>query len=409
MIELYAGMGALTLATVVWLLRPWWVARRDGHAMRREANVSAYRQRLDEIESESVAGLMTADAAQALRDEAGARLVDDAANLQAEPAAAVAGRSWGVIAVFGLLLAVFSAGFYYLSGSWRTAAMVAGEIEPTAESQAAEVDTMLAQLAQRLQDNPDDVDGWAMLGRSNFMLQRYQLAADAYGKANELTGRQNADLLVAEGESLGLARQRDLQGRPRQLFDQALSLDSDHAKALWYAGMSALQAGERARTVELWTRLRQQPLPDQLRAAIDEQLVALGAPVLTETPVDGPAAATPQAVALNISLSLAPELASKLPEGAMLIVYAKALSGPPMPLAVVRQPAGDFPVSVTLDDSLAMMPTLKLSQFDRWEVTARISRSGQAKAESGDLQGVIELGRQDAGRVIDLTIDQIVP
>jgi cytochrome c-type biogenesis protein CcmH len=93
----------------------------------------------------------------------------------------------------------------------------------------------------------------------------------------------------------------------------------------------------------------------------------------------------------------------------MLIVYAKALEGPAMPLAVVRQPIERFPLRVRLDDSQAMMPTLKLSSFDRWEVSARIGKNGQARAESGDLQGVIRVGRSDIGAAVSLTIDSVVP
>ena len=412
MIALYGWMAALTIAAAVWLSRPWW--RRDSAApmRRRDANVAAYRQRLDEIQTEAEVGLIQPDAARALRDEAGLRLVDDAAGTAEAAEPAPHRPVWRGAALLGLLLAVFSVGYYGWAGSWRIAAIVAGEAQPR-EPTMADVETLLTQLEQRLEQNPDDVDGWAMLGRSRFALQRFEPAAQAFAKANELTQRQNADLLTAEGEALGMARERNLQGEPRELFDRALGLSPDHAKALWYAGMAALQAGDKARTLELWTHLRQQQMPTELQTILDQQLAELrgeapATPPMAAAPETAQQAATPSAVAIDVSLNLAPELASKLPAGAMLIVYAKAESGPPMPLAVVRQPVGRFPLRLRLDDSQAMMPNLKLSQFERWEITARIGR-GQAKAESGELQGSIRIGKAEAAQPVQLTIDTVVP
>ena len=402
---LYLAMAALTVLAALGLARPWWKRAGSEALRRRDANVTAYRQRLEEIDAEVAAGLVRPEAADALRQEAGARLLDDASG-QAELAQPTS-PLWRGAVLLGLLLAIFSGGYYAWSGSWRTAATIAGEIEPP----KPDVDAMLAQLEQRLQQNPEDVDGWAMLGRARFMLQRYAGSAEAYAKANELTQRREPELLVGEAEALGMAADRQLQGKPRQLFEQALTLNPNQAKALWYAGVAALQAGDKPRTVELWTRLRSQPMPEELSTILDQQLAELGVPVpnVAESPAGAASPATPSAVALDISLSLAPELAAKLPADGILIVYAKAAAGPPMPLAVVRQPLAGFPVQVRLDDSQAMMPNLKLSSFDHWEVTARVGRSGQAKAESGDLQGVVRVDRAAAAGPIALTIDSVVP
>ena len=402
---LYLAMAALTVLAALGLARPWWKRTGSEASQRRDANVAAYRQRLEEIDAEVAAGLVQPEAAAALRDEAGARLLDDAAG-QAEVQQSTS-PLWRGAVLLGLLLAVLSGGYYAWSGSWRTAATIAGEIEPP----KPDVDAMLAQLEQRLQQNPEDVDGWAMLGRARFMLERYAGSAEAYAKANELTNQREPDLLVGEAEALGMAAGRQLQGKPRQLFEQALTLNPTQAKALWYAGMAALQADDKPRTIELWTRLRAQQMPDELRTILDQQLTELGAPApnVAESPAGAASPATPSAVALDISLTLAPELAAKLPADGVLIVYAKAAEGSPMPLAVVRQPLKSFPIQVRLDDSQAMMPNLKLSSFDHWEVTARVGKNGQAKAESGDLQGVIRVDQAAATGPIALTIDSVVP
>jgi len=100
---------------------------------------------------------------------------------------------------------------------------------------------------------------------------------------------------------------------------------------------------------------------------------------------------------------------AQVPADAVLMVFARAEQGPPMPVAVYRGTATPLPSEVILDDSMAVMPTMKLSQFDRWIVTARIGRTGQAKAESGDLQGSVVVGRDQAGEPLTLTIDQRIP
>ncbi len=405
-----AAMAALTLISALWLSRPWWRRDRGAGLRRRSVNVAAYRQRLVEIDAEQAAGLATADAADALRREAGARLLEDAA--AAEPASSSPTPMRAVAALLlGALLAVFAGGYYYLQGSWRSDAMVTAERAAVPGSSAA-VEELVTGLAQRLQANPQDVQGWAMLARSYFVMQRYAEAASAYARLNALSDNRDLDALTGEGEALALAANRDLTGRPRQLFEHALTLQPDHAKSLWYAGMAAFQAGDNQTAKTRWTALRQQTLPDELREVLDQRLAEMGAdpPSLAASAPSPDAASTvPSAASLKVQLSLAPSLVARIPAGATLLVFARAETGPPMPLAVYRAPVAGFPLQITLDDSMAMMPTLKLSNFDRWTVTARISRSGQAKAESGDLQGSQNLARADAQKGLALVIDSVVP
>ena len=242
------------------------------------------------------------------------------------------------------------------------------------------------------------------------------MAAKAYARANELTGRQEPDLLVGEGEALGLATDRDLRGKPRELFDAALALDANNGKALWYAGMSAAQSGENEVARQHWTALSKQDLPQELRTVLDERLAALGVeagPPSSGGPQAvsaGTAAPAPGAVELRVKVAVAPELQSRVPPDATLFVFAKVQQGPPMPLAVFRGSAGGLPMEVTLNDSMAMTPAAKISQFDHWVVTARVSRAGQAQAVSGDLQGSLTVARGELGTsALVLTIGEVVP
>lgn len=408
---IYLPMAVLLLAAALWLARPWWAAGGSAAAMqRRAANVAAYRQRLLEIDADLAAGLIEPAAADTLRQELGARLLLDA---QAEPAAAEPAlpvrRNWRIVALAATLLGVFGAGFYAWQGSWQTQALVALAQSDPAGAELASIEEMTARLAERLQQQPDDVEGWIMLGRSYFASERYADAAQAYAKVNTLTEHQQPDWLVNEGEALALSRDRDLQGRPQQLFEQALALAPQHAKALWYAGLTAVQAGDRGVARARWQVLAQQEIPPELKLMLDQQLQSLGEPGLAEAPPPASEPAKVEAASLRLRLSLKPELLAKVPAGATLFVFARAASGPPMPLAVYRGLATELPLQVTLDDSMAMMPTMKLSQFDRWIVGARISAAGQAKAQSGDLEGSFEIGREQAQAPLDLVIDRIVP
>lgn len=412
------AMAVLTAVAAAWLSRPWWATRSGDTQRRRAANVAAYHQRLAELDSEIEAGLIEADAAERLRQELGARLLADAGADDGVAATGAAPRRRPLAAaVLGLLVAAFAAGWYYQQGSWKTDRLVAlGAPAVTPDNHTAAVGQMLGQLEQRVQAQPQDAEAWAMLARAYFILERYGDSARAYARLNEITGGENPDALVDEGEALALSGNRDLRGRPRQLFDQALAIAPGHGKGLWYAGLAAEQAGDPQTARLHWSALMRQPeLPQQLRSLLDTRLAQMGgpaagtAPALATKPEAPAAAAAAGGARLRLSLRIAPELAPKIPPGAVLFVFAKAENGPPMPLAVHRGPAGTFPAEITLDDSMAMTPAMKLSQFDRWVVTARLSQSGEAKAQSGDLQGSRAVGRAEAGEVLPLVIDQVVP
>lgn len=400
-------MAALALIAGAWLTRPWW-RRADVRALdRKSANVVAYRTRLAEIHAERASGLIDAEVAAQLEQELGARLLGDARDDSAAPAAPAA-PSYLTALIVVLALSLFGGGFYAWQGSWRAHGQIETARNDPEAGQQLSVDAMVQRLEDRLKDQPDDAQGWSMLGRSYFVLERYADSARAYARANELTGASDPDLLVAEGEALGLSRDRDLLGRPQQLFALALEQSAEHAKALWYAGLAAAQSDDYAAAQKHWSTLARLPdLPEQLRQALDSRLAELakitGAPAPQATPP--PAASGP---VLDVRVSLAPALAGKTPPGQTLFVFAKAASGPPMPLAVQRVASPELPLSVRLDESMAMMPQLKLSAFERWVVSARLG-AGDVKAASGDWEGSVDVSPADAARPITLVIDRVVP
>ena len=415
-------MAALLIAVAVVATRPWWLGAMRPTLKRRGANITAYRTRLAELEIEREAGLVSAQDVEALKAELAARLLSEA---QPEDPAVQggAGRRWLPALLITVLLLAFAGGWYGYSGSWKDQRQLAA-----GASESAQVAAMVERLAERLQQQPDDPEGWAMLGRSYFVSQRFEDAAKAYGEANNRAAQPNPEWLAGQGEALGFARDRDLQGTPAQLFERALSIAPDYGKALWYSGMAAAQAGDMAAAKTRWTKLLAQPdLPPQMREVLQAHLQDLGAqpgatgpamasagpaagpmagPAAAGTGTDAPAASGP---GLQLHVTLAPDLAGKIPTGAVLFVFAKAEQGPPMPLAVQRLPGQTLPADIKLDDSMAMAPSLRLSAFDRYVVTARLSGGGGAQSQSGDLEGSLHVQRDQAGKPLELRIDRVVP
>jgi cytochrome c-type biogenesis protein CcmH len=399
------SMAALAALALLWLTRPLWRRHADVHMARRQANVTAYQVRLAELQRDVAAGVVPASELPALQQELDARLLADAAQAErAEPS----GTRPTVVAtwVLSALLLIASALWYWQAGSWRTAQQIAAGPAPAATPDNAQIAAMVAQLAARLQAKPDDAEGWAMLGRSYFVMQRYADATKAYGEANTRSRSSKADWLTDEGEATALAGERDLQGRPQELFAAALKLEPENGKALWYSGLAAAQAGDNATARRHWQALLAQDVPDDIRAAVNARLAELGGAATASAAPD--AAASGQPLRLNVQVTLKPELAAKLKPDQVLFLFAKAAQGPPMPLAVQRIPGATLPITLTLDDSQAMMPSMKLSNFQRWIITARLSSSGGAKPEAGDLQGSVTVSAAEASKPVQVEIGEVV-
>jgi len=400
-------MALLALAAGAWLTRPLWAKASAATVRRRRANVVAYETRVAEIDADLAAGTLDAESAQQLRDEAAARLLTDAGE---DPEHVLTPRK-PLFAALTVLVLLAGAGLaYVLSGNWETRSLIELADEDPRAAEQQMIDGMVAKLKARLQSEPDDAQGWAMLGRSYVVTQRYAEAVEAYGRANALTAAQpQASWLVAAGAAQGLASpERDLR-EARPLFEKALQLEPGNPEALWYAGMAALQAGDMKAAYRHWMGLREQALPPSIAALLEEQLPQIAAEAGEPLPAPKLATAQGQGARLTVNVRLAESLQAQLKPGMTLLVFAKAENGPPMPLAVQRISSPQLPLTVTLDDSMAMLPSMKLSSFERWVVTARLTMSGGAEALSGDLEGRHPASRAEAGSPIDLVIDQQLP
>ncbi|MEK6805342.1 MAG: tetratricopeptide repeat protein [Pseudomonadota bacterium] len=182
-------------------------------------------------------------------------------------------RSSRIAAIgLSLLLPAAAVAAYFWQGSWRTQQTIEQAAAHPENAQALMIEGMVRGLAAKLEKQPDNVEGWGMLGRSYFVLQRHADAAAAYAKANALTGGSNAEFLVSEAENLALANDRVLAGRPTLLFAKALKLAPDHPRALWFSGLAAAQTEDYKSARRHWQRLLKQDLPDSFRADLQQRL-----------------------------------------------------------------------------------------------------------------------------------------
>lgn len=290
---------------------------------------------------------------------------------------------WAGVAAFSIVLTV--AGYLALGNpvAWNVAPGDRAAAAPT----DVEVEAMLGQLAARLKAEPDNAQGWAMLGRSYLMLGRH---AEAVAPLEKLVALQpdNAQAIVDLADAKAMAAGRVLAGEPEKLVARALELDPKNLKALALAGTIAFDRGDFPLAVRHWEGAvaaagSESELVANLRSGIAEARQRGGMPAPTASaPV---AAAGPAQVSGRVALSAA--LAGQAAPTDTVFVFARPAEGSRMPLALLRAQVKDLPLEFTLDDSLAMNPAAKLSGVKQVVIGARISRSGQASPQPGDLQG----------------------
>ena len=424
----FLAAGMLLLA-LVFVLPP--LLGRGGSAgvSQRALNLAVYRARLAELDgerdSQRISDTQFEQAkAELMQDMLGDVDPEDEAQAPAPRAGRVAAL------VTGLLLPLAVLGIYNTTGNWRLidapdmqSAQPAQGQQATGE-QAPSIEEMVERLAARMQQEPGDLEGWVMLGRSYFILNRYSDAAQAYGHAMALVEEENPDLLADYAEALALAHGNTLAGAPAKLLERALVVDPAHAKSLWYGGLAAYESEDYAKAVDYWQKLMVQLPADSDNARQLEQYlakaqaslggdaaVASGEPVTAPAPIAaGPAAApapAPTLTALQVEVSLDAAMADRVGPNDTLFVFARAANGPRMPLAIVRTTVAELPLSVQLDDTMAMTPAMKLSAFPQVVVGARISKSGTAMPQTGDVQGFSEPVRPGAAEPVQVLINEV--
>ena len=388
---LFAALAALLAAVLLvrLLLPPR--ARRAVSA--RDANVSIHRDQLRELEGDLSGGKVSRDDYDRSRRELEARLLADVAAADASPASARSPIRW----IVGAAIPLVALGVYFTVGSPR---MIEREAEHAVTAQ--QIEGMVARLAAKLRENPDDIDGWKLLGRSYGALGRFAESADAYARAATRAPR-DAQLLADFADALAMARGQTMLGEPEKLVRRALEIEPTNLKALALAGTAQYERKDFKGAANTWRRMLPLVPPDSedaraIQSNVDEALAMAG---VARTP------AAKGGGALRGEVRLSEKLKNQASPDDTVFIFARAAEGPPMPLAVLRKRVRDLPLTFALDDSMAMAPQARLSGFSHVVVSARVSKSGQATPQPGDLQGASAAVANDASGV-RVVIDSVV-
>jgi cytochrome c-type biogenesis protein CcmH len=372
---------------------------------RAAANLAVFRDQLAELDVDLAAGSIDREQWEAARGDLQRGLLEDAGAPAVSEAAPVARSKVAAIAV-ALAVPLISVSVYLALGNSQgldPSKASAEQGAPHALTQE-QIESMAARLAQRLESNPDDAEGWLMLARTYTALGRFGEAAGAYAKA-EARFPQNAQLLADYADSLAMAQGQSLQGKPEELIRRALKADGNNLKALALAGTVEFEKQDFAKAVEYWKRiLPLLPADSEMRNSVDSSIKEAedkqGVAPSSSTPIaraaqagkPKPSTATATAAAngarLSGTIKLAPALVARAAPDDTVFVLARPAQGSRMPLAAVRVKVKDLPLAFSFDDSMAMNPAAKLSDFAEVVVAARVSKSGNVVPQRGDMEGV---------------------
>lgn len=388
---------------------------RPGQVDRKEANVAIYYDQLAELKADLDSGELDAAQYEDARREIEKRLSEDVPLESASVATAQAGRWPGVVLAGAIPLLAIA--IYVALGNPEALLMTRADA-PAAVAEQGQHDAapMIAALEAKLQDKPDDAAGWYMLARSYATVGRYDDAARAFAKLSELLP-DDARLLADYADVLAMTQGGKLQGKPLELINKALKLNPNDEKTLNLAASAAYQNKDFAQAASYWRRLLKVLPPDadiakDVVAAVEEaEKLAGNSPSpdnLSKPGEKGGQALKSAAASISGTVTVSKDLISKVGPSDKVFIFAQAPQGPKMPIASLKLDANQLPYRFTLDDSVSMSPNDKLSNHADVMISARVSKSGQAMAQSGDLQGKVgpvKLGQQG----VAIAIDTVVP
>lgn len=393
----------------------WRGTSRNNAVVRDAANLEIYRDQIAEMDADLRNGLLTPELHEQGKRELQARLLDEVhvAEQQAVPAQRHPLKLLTI--AIALLLPLASIGLYFQLGNLN--AFLPQVAHGNSFGGVARTEAGLKVLEEKAAQSPNEPEVLLMLARSYVELGRYADGAKTYESLTKLISDE-AMLWADYADALAMAHST-LLGAPTKLLDRALLLDPNHAKTLALSGSAAMERGDYAAAIGHWEKLLKQiPAGSEDIKMIEEgirqakQLLAQskggkGARALEQIneSANKPQAAGKERISGTVTLS--DTLKGKVEPNDTLFVLARAAQGPKMPLAIIRKQVRDLPLQFTLDDSMAMSPEMKMSNFNQIVVVARISKSGDAMSKSGDWQGVskqLDLGSSG----IRIDIDQPV-
>jgi cytochrome c-type biogenesis protein CcmH len=386
----------LLILVLVLLLRPLFFPAKESATSRRQMNAAIYREELDKLEADRLAGRVDTVNYDQTHAEMRQRLFQDTD--EADDFAVLGSPKKTIIGIC-LFVALLSTGIYFYLGAASQISDKSTEQSMTQES----IEKMVSEFAAKMEKDPDNLKGWAMLARSYRILGRNTDAANAYARAGSFVDG-DPQLLADYADVLASNANGNFAGKPQELINKALTLDPNNLLALWLSGTAAFNAQNYKSAVQTWEKLAKQLPPDT------DEARAIAASIAEARSKGGlPSAVTPAMSTQGVSgqVGISSDLQPKVQAGDTLMVIARK-PGERMPVAVLRTAVTAFPMSFVLNDALAMSPNALISQLPEVSVEVRISKTGMAMPESGDLISApqtIKVGTKN----IRLMINQVRP
>lgn len=407
-------IAAMTALALVFIVPPLLRNKSTRHIDHDGITTAVIKQQLAELGSDLEAGKLDQAAYSAARHDLERALLDDL-NEPADPNHATVQHSsrWSS-AVLALAVPVTALWLYHQLGSEAALSPEAQTTPQVAANGAGHsLEEMINKLASELQENPDNIEGWIMLATSYASTDQFDKAVKAYQEALKRTG-DHPRLLTDYADALAMARGGEFTDEVGELLEKALQLQPDNVKALWLLGHWHYQRSQYDATLKLWQKAAQYLQADSQDATILNQQInqvrnKLGMPASKTVTVAQTKPATTAASSIQVNVSLDPSLKDRSSPQDTLFIFARAVKGPRMPLAIVRKQVKDLPVTVTLDDSQAMSPQMVLSKFPQVSIGARISKTGNAMPSSGDLMGNVSPVSTSDKQSVEVVISEAVP
>jgi cytochrome c-type biogenesis protein CcmH len=375
---------------LVLLMRPFLWKTSESNVSHRQLNAAIFRDQFAKLDADRAENMIREEDYTQARAELQRRVIEEAAHEDPVPTLKAPKRT---LLVVGLILPLMAVGFYLLLGN--PGAMDGKGASPH-DAQQQDVERMVAGLAKKLENEPDNFKGWLMLARSYQVMGRSREAEKAFDRVGSFIDN-DAQMLAVYADISAMNAEGNFAGKPMQLIEKALKADPNNVMALWLAGTAAFRVDDFNKAIKLWERIATQLAPDSedartIRGSINEAYARLGKtpPAVAQPPTalrDPPTA--PSAASVSGEVDLAAALKAKVGPEDVLMVIAR-VPGTRMPVAVLRTRAAELPLKFKLDDSLSMSPQARISMASQVEVEARISKSGMAQAESGDLISAVQ-------------------
>jgi len=412
---------AMALLALVFTVPPLLRNRQRTVIDHDQLNTAVVKAQLAELQADLDSGKLDQAAYAAARHDLERELLDEL-DKGAEPAVQDGQSGRWAVALFVPLIPLLAVVLYQQLGAGDLLKKIeTGQVQQakSGDGSAAphDIEEVVAKLAERLSEQPDNLEGWVLLARALSRMQRFQEAANAYKQARRLAGDQ-PDLLIDYADMLVSANGGRFSDEVGQLLQTALQQQPEHIKGLWLMGHWKYQRGDNRGAIENWQQVARQLPPgnEEDAAAIKQQIQLAQARMTDDADTTAPAAETSSSSAtataaggsIEVSVTLDAALADKTAPDDTVFIFARAVSGPRMPLAIARKKVSDLPLSVTLDDSMAMSPAMVLSRFPQVTLGARISKSGQAIPQSGDLQGTRSPVTPGQKGTVQIVIDEVV-